>query len=87
MGVIVRTSQNTAVLFSVISVPHSAKLSHSFPKQHCNAQNVAELELDILDARLLEEVPRTFYRSDAKRLSLLVYQLVYGRWLVRVILR
>ena len=68
MGVIVRRSQNTAALFSVISVPHSAKLSYSFPKQHCNAQNVAELELDILYARLLEEVPRTFYRPNAKRL-------------------
>ena len=38
----------------VVFVSCSAKLSRSFPKQYYNSQNVAESELDILDAKLLE---------------------------------
>ena len=43
------------MLCLVVSVPCSAKLSLSFPKQHdYNSQNVAESELDILEAKSLE---------------------------------
>ena len=38
----------------VVFVCCSAKLSRSLPKQYCNSQNVAESELDLLDAKSLE---------------------------------
>ena len=42
------------LLCCVVSVPRSAKLSRSFPKQYCNSRNVAESELDSLEAKSLE---------------------------------
>ena len=42
------------LLCFVSSVPFSAKLSRSFPKQYYNNQNVAQSELDILEAKSLE---------------------------------
>ena len=42
------------LLCFVSSVPFSAKLSRSFPKQYYNSQNVAQSELDILEAKSLE---------------------------------
>ena len=42
------------LLCFVVSVPCSAKLSRSFPKQYCNSRNVAESELDSLEAKSLE---------------------------------
>ena len=84
------------MLYFVISVPYhdSAKLSHNFPKQHKGSQNVAELELDILGARLLEEQSALCVLSPLcqRRLSLLVYQCDFSnqvccRWSLHVILR
>ena len=42
------------LLCFVVSVPCSAKLSRSFPKQYCNSRNVAESELDSLEAKSLK---------------------------------
>ena len=50
----------------VVFVSCSAKLSRSFPKQYYNSQNVAESELDILDAKSLEGVAYSFYSPNAR---------------------
>ena len=48
------SSSKLGLLCFVVSVPCSAKLSHSFPKQYYNSQNVAESKLDILEPKSLE---------------------------------
>ena len=60
----------------VVFASCSAKLSRSFPKQYYNSQNVAESDLDILDAKSLEVQGALFVLEPQcqKRPSLFVYR-------------
>ena len=78
----------------VVFVFCSAKLSRIFAKQYYSSQNVAESELDILDAKSLEGQGALFvlWSLCQKRPSLLVYRCdcsnrVCYRWSLQVILR